>query len=232
MTSGIILGGDEVELDALVASLNGRLVSTLSALRSAGAEIESSSAAGPPAQRALDRAELELARPIPMVLRQILSRQDAFRGSWHLPSSLQEVLPDATRSVVWGRIDLSIREVVSAEWTRQRIAEDSLPDQADPIGHVWRNKFAFHSVANGDYLAVQDGDGNDPVYYLSHEGDESHGIQLAPTLADFLDRWSQIGFAGPEDWLLLPFLDSKPDGINASGANAIAWREAVNLHLT
>ncbi len=50
---------------------------------------------------------------------------------------------------------------------------------------------------------------------------------LAPSFLEFVDRWSQLAFAGPEDWLLLPFMGA--DGLDPDGAAARAWRAAVGL---
>jgi hypothetical protein len=102
-----------------------------------------------------------------------------------------------------------------AEWHPQKNGV-LLPEQVsyssakhDAYDRVWHDNFAFLTVTNGDCIAlVEDGD-NSPVYYLSHDDGEGHGVLLAPSVFSFLDQLSQLAFAGPEDWLLLPLVQGK-----------------------
>ena len=121
---------------------------------------------------------------------------------------------------------MSVREMLTAEMARQALVSEYFDDVKDPLHAPWHGKFAFQSIANGDYLALSDATG--AVYYLSPDARELHGVELAPSLVDFLDRWSQIGFVGPESALLLPFLGEKT-GLDASGVAARAWRGALKL---
>jgi hypothetical protein len=58
---------------------------------------------------------------------------------------------------------------------------------------------------------------------------KGHGLELAPSVPDFLDRWSSLGFAGPEDWLLLSFVDDDSGALNALSTAADNWRRALGL---
>lgn len=74
-------------------------------------------------------------------------------------------------------------------------------------------------------LLVQEGS----VVYLSHEEGDLHGTVLGNDFADFIDRWSLIGFVGAEDWQLENFIHSKTNGLDPYGENAKAWREWFGL---
>ena len=206
-----------------------RLELSLETLAGAGAEVDPMFRAGAPAGHVLRDVEHDVRRPIPEVLRSILVEQAALRGAWRLGDELESALPARSRLVSWGGIDLSVREVVAAEQSRQGWVAECFSNPADAYDAVWHHKFAFHTVPNGDCLAIGDDDPTGAVYYLSHDDGEGHGVQLAPSLVSFLDRWSRLAFAGPEDWLLLPFTSAAAAGLEDRGAHASEWRAALGL---
>ncbi len=212
-----------------IAHWSRRLERTLEALSDVGAEVEPFFRASTPAGHVLRDAEHDLRRPLPPLLRTILVEQAALRGAWRLPEELESMLPAHSRDVTWGGIDLSVPQVVAAEQSRQSWVAECFPNPADVHDAVWHNKFAIHTVANGDCLAIADNDEAGAVYYLSHEDGEGHGLQLAPSLFSFFDRWSRLAFAGPEDWLLLPFISIAAGGLDDTGTPAAEWRTALNL---
>ncbi len=217
-----------MSVDEHIALWNQRLKLSLKCLREQGAEVEAAFIAGEPRPDLLSEAEAQLRRPLPAVLSAIVSRQVALRGSWRLGEDLVRRLPAKTKGVEWGGIDLSVREMVAAEQSRRAWQEECFPNPNDAYDRVWHDKFAFLTVRNGDCIAlVEDGD-NSPVYYLSHDDGEGHGVLLAPSVFSFFDQLSQLAFAGPEDWLLLPFVESTL-GLNAQSQTARDWREALHL---
>jgi hypothetical protein len=199
----------------------------LEVLHSAGAEVGAgaSSVSLPPV--ALVDAELELGRPIPLSIRSLLA-EPTLQGHWQLPDAFEESMPAESCGVLWGGVDLTVQEVLAAETSRRSWLTECFPNPSDPYDAVWHGKFAFHTVANGDCLAIADSDAGGPVYYLSHDDGEGHGLQLAPSIPEFFDRWSRLAFAGPEDWLLLPFVADN-NSLDAFGVAAHNWRRALGL---
>lgn len=206
-----------------------RLMLATDVFAARGASVDDVFRAGPPAPHVLHDAAHDVGRPIPDVLTELGSACAALRGCWRLPDDAETSLPSQTREVLWGGLDLSVKEVVAAETSRRSWVTECFPNRNDPYDVVWHDKFAFHTVANGDCLAIADDRDNPAVYYLSHDGGEGHGAVLAPSLLEFLDRWSLVAFAGPEDWLLLPFITSAAAGIDPAGSTATEWRAALGL---
>jgi hypothetical protein len=90
---------------------------------------------------------------------------------------------------------------------------------------VWHDKLAIFDVPNGDLIAVDiSRSDRAPVVYLSHEGGRGHGRVLGSSVTDFIDRWSLLACAGPEDWLMTPFLHPDQPYLDAVGITAQAWR--------
>jgi len=207
----------------------GRLKLALRMLGRQGARIGNLAELGPPSARLISDAERELGRRIPPVLVELVTHQPSLRGEWELTEAFAQKLPAESRGVFWGRVDLSLREIVRAETSRQTWAKGSLSDKGNPYHAVWHDKFAFHYVVDGDCIAVADGDESEAVYYLSHDGGDGHGVQLATSIVDFFERWSRLAFAGPEDGLLLPFLRDASSGLDDLGGAARRWRAALEL---
>lgn len=201
----------------------------LEVLGNAGAAIGAgeSSVSLPPV--VLADAERDLGRPIPLPLRNLLA-EPALQGYWQLPDAFEDRMPAESCGVLWGGVDLTVQEVLAAETSRRSWLAECFPNASDPYDKVWHGKFAFHTVANGDCIAVADGDGHGsgPVFYLSHDDGEGHGLQLAPSIPEFFDRWSRLAFAGPEDWLLLPFV-ADDNSLDPFGIIAQNWRRALGL---
>lgn len=189
-----------------------------------GATVDLAWHSDPPAPEALSTAAEDAGRPLPPALLELVAG-GALRGSWHLENPVS--LPHRTREATWGGLNLSVEEVVIAEKARLVWVEKCFPNRSDEYDVVWHDKFAFHTVPNGDVLAIGDGDG--AVYYLSHDSGEGHGVLLGPSIFEFLDRWSQLGFVGPEDWVLLPFLDESRTGLDPLGSAAREWRAVLGI---
>jgi len=51
-----------------------------------------------------------------------------------------------------------------------------------------------------------------------------HGRVLGSSVTDFIDRWSLLACAGPEEWLMTPFLHPDQPYLDAVGITAQAWR--------
>lgn len=206
-----------------------RLEHALAVLGRFGADTGVGQASGSLSSVSLRDAERDLQRPVPDLLRRILNTQAPLQGYWRLPDHFEDKMPAESCGVLWGGVDLSVQEMLAAETSRRGWVSECFPDPANPYDVVWHGKFAFHTVANGDCIAIADGDGTGPVFYLSHDDGECHGMELAPSVPDFLDRWSRLGFAGPEDWLLLPFVDDDTRDLDPFSEAAHNWRRALGL---
>ncbi len=211
-----------------IARWERRLSLALEQIKLHGADVRACFRADRPAPHVLRDASTDLGRPIPEALRRLLEQCAALRGGWHLTDERGVALPEATHGVLWGGVDLSVKEVVDAETSRRGWVRECFPNRDDPYDVVWHDKFAFHTVPNGDCLAMGDDD-RGAVYYLSHDDGEGHGVILGTSIEDFFDRWSALAFAGPEDWLLAPFLRADTEGLDAMGSAASEWRSALAL---
>ena len=54
---------------------------------------------------------------------------------------------------------------------------------------------------------------------------------MAASLTDFLDAWSALAFAGPEDWMLMPLVGVGA-GLDPTSPVAQAWQGALGLPRT
>ncbi len=78
----------------------------------------------------------------------------------------------------------------------------------DDCDKIWHNKIPFLHVPNGDVIAFGDKtEKGNQVVYLSHEGDGFHGQILGGNFIDFINKWTQLGCVGTEDWQFEPFYD-------------------------
>jgi hypothetical protein len=166
-----------------------------------------------------------------------------------LPSSLKEVLLNFSRKVEFRwffperyEIEGDLSEIFSGDrhWSLDWIydfneykngwIEECFPNKEDPYDIVWHNKLAFHEVGNGDYLAIDlSSPDAEPVIYLSHDGGEGHGVELAKNFKDFVDESSLIGCVGGEDWQQLPFIANDKKYIQGNCLNAIRLREELGV---
>lgn len=95
----------------------------------------------------------------------------------------------------------------------------------------WLNAVPFHSLLNGDYLALDVSAelADPPVVYLAHD-DETSGI-LAPSFTSFLDVWAKLCYVGPEDWMLKPFRNEN-GLLDDTVPNAIRWQAFLGTDRT
>ena len=85
---------------------------------------------------------------------------------------------------------------------------ECFPNPDDEYDKVWYNKIPFLDVPNGDVIAFGDKtEFGNQVVYLSHEGDDFHGQILGENFIDFMNKWTQLGCVGTEDWQFEPFYD-------------------------
>lgn len=151
-----------------------------------------------------------------------------FRFRWFLPDEI--ALPEKFRGIFSGDMHWDLSKLVELEQDRLEWIRVVFPDPHDPYDAVWHDKLSFYDVGNGDFLSFDLSQGEDPpIVYLSHDGCTSHGCILANNFIDLLDRWSQLGFVGGEDWQWMPFTSDAKSGILPNSTQGIEFRKFLNL---
>lgn len=150
--------------------------------------------------------EQQLGTPLPSALRDaFLTFSSHVECIWFLPEERQR--PNDFWEVFGGYCFWALEWMIDLETERRGWIDTCFPDRANPYDAVWHDKLVFQSVGNGDCLALDIAAGaKQEVVYLSHDDGEGHGLRLGANFQDFLLRWSGLGFAGAEDWQLMPFM--------------------------
>ena len=186
----------------------------------------------PPApEREVQEIERTLGQPLPSAFRTVLtsfSREVSF--SWYLPE--EKELPEPLRGIFSGGCNWSLASLTGLDERCGSWAKACFPNPNDTYDRVWYNKFPFLAVPNGDYMAIDlDAGKRSPVVYLSHDGGSGHGLELGEDFIDFVNRWSQMGCPGAEDWQWLPFSSEASSFIDPECPNAILWRKWFGLRI-
>ncbi len=140
-------------------------------------------------------------------------------------------VPEQFDTVYSGHCLWNIDSLAALEKTRQVWVEKVFSDPEKPFDRVWQNALLFAEIGNGDFLAVDRSASDGPVVYVCQEWSDLHGVRLGSTFLDFIDRWSRIGFVGPEDWQLSCFVPSAEEGIAPDGDAAKQWRAWLDVSL-
>ena len=178
----------------------------------------------------LAAAETELGRRLPDSLRDFFKNYSkSCTFEMFFSDEFEERLPEELDEIFSACFAISLDVLLEEEADRKQWW---LADMEDEYDRICRNALAFMGVGNGDLLAFDlSQDSSDPrVIYLSHEGDESHGMVLGSSFADYFERLLKVGGCGPEDWQMEPFCDNRTDGINPDCANAEKYRALIGLH--
>lgn len=183
---------------------------------------------GPPASSsAVSEMEAALGQPLPALFTKVLldfSAEVVIR--WFLADGIHP--PEHCPQITYGECTWSLSRMTEiAHWYQEWL---KVFDPNDPYDRLWYGKLAFAEVGNGDNIAfeIHNPQGM-PVVYLSHDGDDAHGYHLGESFIDFVERHSLLGCAGPEGWVLMPFLPNATSGLDAYGENARKWRKWFGL---
>ena len=121
-----------------------------------------------------------------------------------------------------------------AEAERQDLA-DNVFTTGSENDRFWQGKLGMMLVPGGDVIALdmdaaEEGE-EPPVVYLSFHERDSHGLHLADSFTDFMDRYIEMCAVGPEDTQLQMFLDEYGDapGLQSDGENAYLFRGALGI---
>ncbi|WP_435017860.1 SMI1/KNR4 family protein [Tundrisphaera sp. TA3] len=171
----------------------------------------------------VEEVERAIGRPLPQPFRRTLlefsRRVDFF---WFLLPQ-DDQTPERWKGVWCGGCRWDIGQLArmdeEARWLSTNAFVEDTPDET-----IWRDKLPFHAIASGDYIAIDVSSGDpQPVVYLSHDFDYSHGHVLGGDFFDFMDRWTALGCPDDDIWPL--FVPEKRGGIDLAGSNAVAWCE-------
>ncbi|MEW9139011.1 SMI1/KNR4 family protein [Bacillus wiedmannii] len=161
--------------------------------------------------------EQQLGYPLPISFKEVLvkfSKQVELR--WSFPDELS--IPAEFDAIFAGELcwDLdSIEDLTEVA--------DSLKGVGDNYGENLRQKLAFYTVPNGDYLALDLNSNNEDaaVVYWDHEEDSV--TYVADNFIEFIEKFTDLHLIGAEIWQWETFIDSK--GINTDSEIAQKWKK-------
>jgi hypothetical protein len=175
-----------------------------------------------PAAAALrvEAVEREMHRPIPRSLRSVLL---GFSGDvdffWFLPNGVTP--PEPFDGVFYGGCCWDVGELSRINQRLDWLVEHCFVAD-EPDHRLWRDKFAFQSILNGDFLAIDITETTpQPIVYLNRELGESHGYQLAPDFIDFIDVWTRLGC--PTDDVFPLFIPARDGFLDSRSERAKQW---------
>lgn len=161
--------------------------------------------------------EQQLGYPLPISFREVLvkfSKQVELR--WSFPDELS--IPAEFDDIFAGELCWNLDSI-------EDLAEvaDSLKDVGDNYGENLRQKLAFYTVPNGDYLALDLNSNNEDaaVVYWDHEEDSV--TYVADNFIEFIEKFTDLHLIGAEIWQWETFIDSK--GINTDSEIAQKWKK-------
>lgn len=147
---------------------------------------------------------------------------------WFLPEGVE--LEQPFDQIFSGNLEWNLADLARLDEDRRSWIEACFPNTDDTYDRVWHDKLAFAAVGNGDMLAIETGgEHSGSVVYLSHDGGEGHGLRLAPSFEEYVERMTRIACVGSEDWQWLPFWDEAAGGLDPDGEVAVLWRRTFGL---
>ncbi|MGN7198397.1 SMI1/KNR4 family protein [Bacillus mycoides] len=161
--------------------------------------------------------EQQLGYPLPISFREVLvkfSKQVELR--WFFPDELS--IPAEFDDIFAGELCWNLDSIEDLT----EVA-DNLKDVGDNYGENLRQKLAFYTVPNGDYLALDLNSNNEDaaVVYWDHEEDSV--TYVADNFIEFIEKFTDLHLIGAEIWQWETFIDSK--GINTDSEIAQKWKK-------
>lgn len=161
--------------------------------------------------------EKQLGYSLPISFKEVLvkfSKQVELR--WSFPDKLS--IPTEFDAIFAGELCWSLDSIEDLT----EVA-DSLQDVGDNYGENLRQKLAFYTVTNGDYLALDLNSNNEDaaVVYWDHEEDSV--TYVADNFIEFIEKFTDLHLIGAEIWQWELFIDSK--GINTDSEIAQKWKK-------
>lgn len=181
----------------------------------------------PASEKEIQDAEIVLGFRLPTSMRNVLLYfAGSFEISWCLPSdSSIEIFKssdgmEANRGGCWW----SLEKIVEINHSlHQSVLEGygAIPDAAirEYFLDFFTNRRFWSEIANGDYLMFRIDNNQQEISYGMHDGgpEDGFGAVLGSNFEEFIDKWMQLAFVGPEYWKIEPFLGK--DGIDPNSDN-------------
>jgi hypothetical protein len=182
----------------------------------------------PAAVSEVEKIEAEIRMKLPESFRRVVTGHAAsMRMFWHLQRKIE--LPTPLKGIFCGNCEWDLSLIPEWEIQRKHWITSCFPNPQKPGDKIWHDKLAFHGMDIGDMLAFDLAQDSFPVVYLSHDLDESHGYVLGKNFEDFMDKWTQLGCPGAEDWQMLPFTHDPMSGLDPDCENARLWKKLFGL---
>lgn len=125
-----------------------------------------------------------------------------------------------------GELHWDLEELPELERSRTAWVNASFPDPENPYDRFWQGKLAVLHVMNGDLLALDvERPGGGSLILLSQDGSGSHRTALGPDFLVAHERWSRLGFPGPEVWQWDQFVSSPVSGLEPDSEASRSWIE-------
>ncbi|MCE7995239.1 MAG: SMI1/KNR4 family protein [Roseivirga sp.] len=183
---------------------------------------------GPATDKEINQMEKLLGIDIPQDYKTLFRFSKRAEFSYQFEEDLPEEFSDIfSGEIYWNLSTLPEQMENFKGW----IEASTDPDYNDPeaieiTSRLSPNKIPLLEVYNGDVIVI----GNEPseVIYLSHDGDDCHGMKLGDNLWQFLEFHSRIGFAGSEGWQLTPFYNFESGRIETHGEVAGRFTDWLN----
>ncbi|MEI4828797.1 SMI1/KNR4 family protein [Bacillus sp. FJAT-53711] len=155
---------------------------------------------------------------------------------YSLPVSFKEVLVNFSKQVElrWSfpdklSIPVEFDAIFAGElcWNLDSIEDltevaDSLKDVGDNYGENLRQKLAFYTVTNGDYLALDLNSNSEDAAVIYWDHEEDSVTYVADNFIKFIEKFTDLHLIGAEIWQWEIFID--PKGINTDSEIAQKWK--------
>lgn len=185
---------------------------------------------GPPATIGeVEEAEKKLGFAFPSSLRKVLLEfSGSFDVFWYLYDTPIAGYPVGCTTLSRGSCSWSIDEIISASKDFKEAIpyyigeENDEMTEDDRLDREWyidyfRDRTFWLNIPNGDELMIGcRNEDQQEISYFMHDGSRYDGScsRLGKDFEDFIDRWMQLAFIGPEYWVIEDFIadgELKPD---------------------
>lgn len=206
-----------------------RLPGIAVSLEAAGMDVRHFASAPPVSVDAVRDVEKALKHAVPGSFRRVLTEiAGGVDFCWFAPADWAFTGP--FRHIFSGELAWSLDALPRLARDVREWIDVVFPDPDDPYDRVWHQKMPFMEIRNGDYLALDLADArHGAVVYLSHDDGSGHGLTMADSFEDLLQRWIPLACPGPEDWQWLPFHAAESGGIDPTTALAQDWIAELSL---
>jgi len=177
------------------------------------------------------KVEQDMGIKIPHQLRDCIKNISAHcEASWQFDKNIYEDFPEGVKGIFAGDIHWGLHLLKSFNDKKKSWIENVFSNPDDSYDKVWYDKFAFLDVENGDLIAIDVAPNSEgKVVYLSHADSQGHGVVLANSFYEFIEKWVDLGCVGAEDWQWMKFVEDKTNGLDTNCENAIAWKKIIGL---